>query len=49
VHRWFGVVSVVPVTLSSRCESFLKVYRKGKQGPKGVVACGGLDTMTREE
>ncbi|GAU14645.1 hypothetical protein TSUD_97090 [Trifolium subterraneum] len=37
VHRWFGVVSVVPVTLSSLCESFLKVYRKGKQGLKGIL------------
>jgi hypothetical protein len=25
-----------PITLSSMCESFLKVYRKGKPGSKGV-------------
>jgi hypothetical protein len=37
VHRWFGVTSVVPSTMSSMCESFLKVYRIGKNGHKGVL------------
>ncbi|GAU31969.1 hypothetical protein TSUD_359140 [Trifolium subterraneum] len=37
VHRWFVVISVVPSTLSSMCESFLKICRKGKNGTKGVL------------
>ncbi|MCI43174.1 hypothetical protein A2U01_0064411, partial [Trifolium medium] len=37
VHMWFGVTSVVPLTMSSMCESFLKVYRKWKHGTKGVL------------
>ncbi|GAU38554.1 hypothetical protein TSUD_320260 [Trifolium subterraneum] len=37
VHKWFGIKSVVPSTISSMCESFLKVYRKGKNGSKGVL------------
>jgi hypothetical protein len=34
VHRWFGVVSVVPSTLASMCESFLKGIEKGNKDLK---------------
>jgi hypothetical protein len=37
IDRIGGLVSVVPSTLASMCESFLKGCRKGKQGPKGVL------------
>ncbi|GAU37496.1 hypothetical protein TSUD_275480 [Trifolium subterraneum] len=37
VHRWFGLTSVLPNSISSLLESFLTCYRKKKNGFKGVL------------
>ncbi|CAJ2675952.1 unnamed protein product [Trifolium pratense] len=36
VHRWFGLISVLPDSVSSLLNSFLNCYRK-KNGFKGVL------------
>jgi hypothetical protein len=37
VHRWFGLTSVMPESISSLLESFLSCFRVKKNGAKGIL------------
>jgi hypothetical protein len=37
VHRWFGLTSVLPESISSLIESFLTCFRTKKNGVKGIL------------
>jgi hypothetical protein len=37
VHRWFGMISVVPSTIGSLFQAFLPLFRNRKNALKGVI------------